>query len=102
MRMRFAMALVQLKGMTTMLVVNFGKEYITVKDRHYVPITDTVTSISALITRLKAIDEKYEVKSVFLAGDSIVGSCVTEGDYVCLVAEVTALKLGIGDNYALC
>jgi hypothetical protein len=73
------------------LAVNFGKEILTSKDcpeKQFVPILDSISTLEELENKLKEIKGKYNVHAVFLAGDSIVGSCTTPGDYVCLVAEI--------------
>jgi len=71
-----------------MLVIDFGSEVIEAHGVKYVPILDTYTGIDALIHTLQDIKSKYDVKQIFLAGDSVVGSVCDIGDYVCLVAEL--------------
>jgi hypothetical protein len=74
-----------------MLAVDFESEIITSKNfpnRFFLPILDTSANINDLINRLSELKEKYKIKNIFLAGDSIVGSCANIGDYVCLCAEI--------------
>lgn len=71
-----------------MLAVNYHSEIITVDKKNYIPILDSECSLKDLIIRLIELDRKYDIKSVFLAGDSIVGSCADIGDYTCLVGEL--------------
>ena len=74
-----------------MLTVDFKCSVLTVSslpDQYFVPILDSLVTVEELITKLTQLREKYVIKSVFLAGDLIVGSCATKGDYVCLVAEI--------------
>ena len=74
-----------------MLTVDFERSILTVptlSDRYFIPILDSLATIDELLTRLIQLKKEYVVKSVFLAGDLIVGSCATKGDYVCLVAEI--------------
>ena len=74
-----------------MMVIKFDEEILTPKGfdgRKFVPILDSEDTIDALITRLEELKKKYRVRSVFIAGDAIVGSVADKGDYTCLCAEV--------------
>jgi len=75
------------------MLVESEPEIITTSDgKQYLPVLDGSDSISALIVRLQAIREKYDVVKVFIAGDEIgVGICDV-GDYTCLTVEIEEMQ----------